>query len=184
MAVRRTALLLPMARMRPYWPARVTAAESSRTVGENQDGDRGGTSWSFARGTAGQGLPIHPRTMDEAHLFSSIPGVRAEYSLGRELDATNHFGSQELDPYWKSTSRIESGHHTFSHRNLPTAEDLAARLSVGRATRLSRRPHAATAGPNPNRLGRSASVIGRLRVRQPCACSDAYGSRSGAPFTT
>src|ERR1035438_2651243 len=83
-------------------------------------------------------------------------------------------GRKNWIPHWKSTCRIESGRHTFSHRNLPTAEDLAARLSVGRASRLSRYTRAATACPYPNCLGRAGSVISRIHLRQACARSDAY----------
>src|SRR5258707_1152052 len=77
----------------PARAASIAVLIFSNNVGENQNCDRGGTSWSFARRAARQVLPIYPRTMDETHMFSAVPGVRAEYELGGELDATNYFGS-------------------------------------------------------------------------------------------
>ena len=78
--------------------------------------------------------------------------------------------TEELGPHRKSTSRNESGCHTFRHRNLPAAEDLATRLSVGRAPRLSRYNHATPAYPDPNCLGRSTSVISQNRPRPSILC--------------
>jgi hypothetical protein len=49
-----------------------------------------------------------------------------------------------------------------------------ARLSVGLTPRLGRRTHAAPAYPNPDCVGRTASVISKSTYVSPCACSDAY----------